>query len=58
MTFSGFCLGTSRMLTLAVALAGITVFAPAPVNPRRFRGPPTWGAPQVRLEHREAGLTG
>ena len=32
-TFSGSWFGTRRMLTLAVAFAGITVFAPAPVNP-------------------------
>src|SRR5260370_19140671 len=32
-TFSGSCLGTRRMLTLAVAFAGITVLAPTLVNP-------------------------
>ncbi len=46
--FSGFWFGTRRMLTLAVALAGITVFAPAAVNPPAMPWTSSVGRAQTR----------
>ena len=40
--------GTSRMETLASALAGMTVFAPAPVNPPGIPWTSSVGRAQVR----------
>ena len=54
-TLSGSWFGTRRMLTLAVALAGITVLAPAPVKPPAMPWTSSVGRAQILLEHRIAG---
>ena len=47
-TFSGSWSGTRRKLTFAVAFAGITVFAPAPVNPPAMPWTSSVGRDQTR----------
>ena len=47
-TLSGSCFGTSRMLTFAVALAGMTVFAPAAVKPPAMPWTSSVGRDQMR----------